>query len=90
MSKQIFAKDRITRYELGNILKSRCWDEKLREIVEIDADTKKLSDRYAYVHVKCMDDSVEYIETDYFPETIKELDSFLPLLGDSLLTGYLY
>ena len=27
--------------------------------------------------IKCMDDSVEYIETDYFPKTIKELDEFL-------------
>ena len=51
--------------------------DELREIVEIDGDTKKVSDRYAYVHVKCMDDSVEYIDTDYFPKTIKELDEFL-------------
>lgn len=25
--KQIFAKDELTRFELGDVLKSRCWDE---------------------------------------------------------------
>ena len=34
-AKQIFAKDQMTRYELGRILKSRCWDEKRRDMSKL-------------------------------------------------------
>lgn len=55
------------------------WDEE-KVLTEVDASAVRRADRMAYVHERCLDSSLDYIDTDVPPSSITDVMTLLEQL----------
>ena len=48
-----------------------------RTLIDLDLKSKILTERYAYVHKRCLDTNVEFIDVDVLPSSNEELEEIL-------------
>lgn len=54
-----------------------------KALVEVDATQTKFTARHAYVHKRCLDCSIDYIDTDFLPSSITDVMELLKSLDGS-------